>query len=427
MQTSRYVSSDVATKPSKEADDMRRIAKQIEVVQRNLAKSARQCKNLVRVMLGEDPHQPRNSSEIMFPVEKAAPSALETMRVSGTNTTTKTSGEKAFELATKRAHTRNSEVDAETMIDLTEIETMILLIICSHGLPVWCDAGSSTSLGVSGASPAGSATHGAKHTITWLSVGRALTNLAQGYVRKAAEKARKAHKEFERAKEAEREKAQAIAVEAERVFVSKETAADQATEYAADPETLAKKTVMMLEKLRRHMGPVGVTPKSIIGAENGLGAKIMIWAGKEIERWAQSLQLVDDKNCPLAYTAVDFLEDIPEEERSGVEISTVFDKKGCRNVLSQIASVSRIRSVYVEYKYEDLIPKIEKANTNLIAAGDVWEQRPEWWGPPSQAQGSTGHDGLLLERLLTSGFDSVLESNENPSNYGQVCTLDDAK
>jgi hypothetical protein len=419
IQTAGSASSDVASKPSKEGDDMLRITRQIEIVQRNLKKSARGCKNVIRVMLGADPHQPRNSSEIMFPVEKTAPSSLETIRV--THTGTKTSGEKAFELATKRAHTRNSEIGSETMIDLTEIETLILQIICSQGLPVWRDA-----LGVSDGSSADSQAHGAKYTTTWLSVGRSLASLAQSCVRKSAEKARKAQKENERAKESDREKLEGNVLEAERVFVARETAAEQATEYAADPETLAKKTIMMLEKLRRHMVPVSLSQNAVRSSDNGLGAKIVLWLAKEIERWSISLNLVDDKNCPLAYSAVDFLEDLSEDERSGVEIATAFDKKGCRNVLSQIASVSRIRSVYVEYRYEELLAKMEKAAKNLVASGDVWEQKPEWWGPPSQAQGSTGHDSLLLERLLSSGFDSVLESNENPSHSGQVCIFYDA-
>jgi hypothetical protein len=414
IQTAGSASSDVASKPSKEADDMIRITRQIETVQRNLKKSARGCKNLVRVMLGADPHQPRNANEIMFAVDKAAPSALETIRV--TNTGAKTSGEKAFEVATKRAHTRKSDVDTETM-DLTEIETLILQIICSQGLPVWHDALKSGSE----VSSADSAAHGAKYTTTWLSVGRSLTSLAQSCVKKAAEKARKARKEYEKAKESDREKAEGNALESERVFVGRETASEQAIEYAADPETLAKKTIMMLEKLRRHMVPVSLSQNAIRSSDNGLGAKIVLWLAKEIERWSISLNLVDDKNCPLAYSAVDFLEDLSEEEKSGVEIATAFDKRGCRNVLSQVASVSRIRSVYVEYRYEDLLAKTEKATKNLVASGDVWEQKPDWWGPPSQPQGSTSHDSLLLERLLSSGFDSILESNENLSHSGQVC------
>lgn len=421
IQTAGSAGSDVASKPSKEGDDMIRITRQIEIVQRNLKKSARGCKNLVRVMLGADPHQPRNANEIMFPVEKTAPSALEIIRV--TNTSTKTSGEKAFEQATKRAHTRNSETDAETLIDLTDIETLILQIICSQGLPVWRDAWKRISLGASDGSSADSAVQGAKYTTTWLSVGHSLTTLAQSCVKKAAEKARKARKEYERLTESDNEKSEGNAMEAERVFVVRETAAEQAIEYAADPETLAKKTIMMLEKLRRHMVPVSLTQNAVRSSDNGLGVKIVLWLAKEIERWSISLNLVDDKNCPLAYSAVDFLEDLSDEERSGVEIATSFDKKGCRNVLSQVASVSRIRSVYVEYKYVDFLAKMEKATKNLVASGDVWEQKPEWWGPPSQPQGSTGHDSLLLERLLNSGFDSVLESNENSSHSGQVCNF----
>jgi hypothetical protein len=421
IQTAGSASSDVASKPSKEADDMMSITRQIEIVQRNLKKSARGCKNLVRVMLGADPHQPRNANEIMFPVDKAAPSALETIRV--TNTGTKTSSEKAFEVATKRAHSRKSEVDTEKMIDLTEIETLILQIICSQGLPVWREAWKTISLGASEGSSADNAAHGTKYTTTWVSVGHSLTSLAQNCVKKAAEKARKARKEYEKAKESDREKAEGNALESERVFVGRETAVEQAIEYAADPETLAKKTIMMLEKLRRHMVPVSLSQNAVRSSDNGLGAKVVLWLAKEIERWSMSLNLVDDKNCPLAYSAVDFLEDLSEEEKSGVEIATAFDKKGCRNVLSQVASVSRIRSVYVEYRYEDMLAKMEKATKNLVASGDVWEQKPEWWGPPSQPQpqGSTGHDSLLLERLLSSGFDSVLESNENLSHSGQVC------
>jgi hypothetical protein len=43
-----------------------------------------------------------------------------------------------------------------------------------------------------------------------------------------------------------------------------------------------------------------------------------------------SLNLVDDKNCPLAYSAFDFLEDLSERRNHSVEIATTFDKKRCR-------------------------------------------------------------------------------------------------
>jgi hypothetical protein len=407
------ISGSTGANPGKVVEEMVRIREQIEVVRRSLNRSARQGKNVIRVMLGEEPHQARATNEIVFPVEKAALSALQVATVASrvANTGTKTSGEKAFDVAIKRALGSSTFGDSNSVVELTAIETMILLVVCSNGLPVWQESAASATADLM---------HGTRYAMTWLSLGQSLAAMAEGYLRKAEEKTKKAQRDLAKSAPADVPKAQVAASEAANIFTAKTLAVGQAADYATDPDNLAKKAIMMLEKLRRHMGPVSTSSMASKFTDGGLGARVLVWLGKEIESWSRSLQLLDERGCPLAYSAVDFLDDISEHERASLSIETSFDKKGCRNVMSQIASVSRIRSVCGAHPLEELIPKLEKAANNIVTIGDAWEKQPNWWEPPSQARNSIGHDGLLLERLLKCGYNSVHENKDNFSYFGVV-------
>lgn len=418
-------SAGAGAKPSKLVEEMLRIEEHIELVKSNLKKNARQAKNVVRVMLGDEPHHPRGPNEVIFPVKRAALVTTTAARFSSTTSGgTKTSGEKAFDAGKRRAANRSHGGEADAVIELTEIETLILQVVSSNGIPLHSDPSKSFPAGASVVSATEDGMHGVKYNSTWLTIGRSLTFLAQGFRRKEAEKARKAQQEVENSTLADVAKAQKVAFEAESSFEAAELAANQATAYLDDPESLAKKTVMMLNKLRKHVGQINVTAASSKFSDNGLGARVLTWSWKEVEKWSSHLELVDEEGAPFAFTAVDFLNDIPEDERVTVQITSVFDKKGCRAVLSQIATVSRIRSVYASYTLSELLGRLERATNNIKLSGDSWAVKPEWWETPCQSTGSIGHDGILLERLLKSGFNTVRENKDTFSYFDLVrCPL----
>ena len=62
----------------KEIDEMKKISDQIVLARNAATKATTQAKNVLRVMLGEKPHPPRNqagSTENMFPLERKVPTA----------------------------------------------------------------------------------------------------------------------------------------------------------------------------------------------------------------------------------------------------------------------------------------------------------------------------------------------------------------
>jgi hypothetical protein len=136
--------------------------------------------------------------------------------------------------------------------------------------------------------------------------------------------------------------------------------------------------------------------------------------------WAKSLDIVDTDGQTLAYTAADFYHDLPEDEKELLDVTAMLNKQDCRQLLIQITLLSRVRSFFMKYSREDLLPRIESAAKNS-KVGDAWEGQPTWWGSSSQSDSPNGysavHDALLLESLVLFGFGGVLE---NARGFGKV-------
>ena len=116
------------------------------------------------------------------------------------------------------------------------------------------------------------------------------------------------------------------------------------------------------------------------------------------------MELVDEKSTTLALTAVDFLKDISEAERTSVQIVASFDTTGCAVLASQIALVSRLHSVLEMYKDDpdSLHAHVEQAVLNIR---ENWSDRPSWWSADNSE-----FDMLLLRRLARDGFEGFMHS-----------------
>lgn len=108
----------------------------------------------------------------------------------------------------------------------------------------------------------------------------------------------------------------------------KELAAAQAADYAEDPSILAKKTIMLIERLRRKMGHnIGGHSKTTKKSNYWLGPKVFDFLSTQLSEWAKSLDIIDSNFGTLSYTAADFYHDLPAEERERVEVVTVLNKR----------------------------------------------------------------------------------------------------
>jgi len=399
---------------AKQVQELRSIKEHIEDAKRHVAKSAVQYKNVIRVILGEEPQKPRKDSEHdqLFPPKRHVPAALKmkpaksAAKRAPAKGASKTTGERAIAAARKRMH--DSYLNGWTprekpeYLELTEIETFILTAASSVGIPVWTEDFDSAF------AAAASAPASVSSKLTWEAFGEHVVTLAEkdfDAAKEVLEKALETHRKvFDTTMESNAEDhldrgvAQSTYDAAQHTYSEKEDVARQALDYKCEPQVLAKKAIMLLAKIRDHMTPV-LSSALTVRSDNGLGTKVVSWHSKEILRWATSLDLLDNNGKALAFTALDFYNDLPESERSVIEVASVLNKKGCRQVASQIALMSRLRSLFVRYKSGNLSEKIEKASKTIRTSGEKWENEPKTW--------SSLHDVVLLNRLVDGGLTDV--------------------
>lgn len=174
-------------------------------------------------------------------------------------------------------------------------------------------------------------------------------------------------------------------------------------DYSSDNEGLAKKAIMLCAKIVKMVG--SITPS--MNSDNGLGTRVLRFVADQVQLWATSMDVLDDAGQPYAVSAEDFLSELSESDRSGFVMSSSFDKKDCRGLLSQIAMISRARAIFSEQSGE-VEGRMEVA---VASIPDKWNRQPSWWGTTRDRATSHTilHDLLLMKRLLYSGFSGVLE------------------
>ena len=151
---------------------------------------------------------------------------------------------------------------------------------------------------------------------------------------------------------------------------------------------------MLLAKVYQSMSPVQISATTK-RSDNGLGAKVIQWVGKETSRWATTFDLLDGDGRPLAFTAIEFADELPEDE--SVEIASVIDKKGCRWVMAQIAMMTRIRALFLNHNERSILAQASRAAKQLATTGaDTWDKKPRDW--------TNYEDAVLLKRLVEYGM-----------------------
>jgi hypothetical protein len=287
----------------------------------------------------------------------------------------------------------------DTTVDLTEVETLIVQTASSFGIPRFC-------LDWREEYPS-SSTPGGLVRFIWRDFGRRLVETATARMDEVTLKRDKANRQYDSL-----EVTPNISVEkrncieratylADLAFESCEIAKGQAEDYAGEPETLAKKTIMTLSKTSL----LARQAKSSDGA-----SALCTWLSHQIKEWGKELELLGDDGMVLALTAQDFLEELTEFERSCVRAVAAFDAAGCSQVISQIALTSRLGAFMRLYQNEP--DSLQAYATQAAMDKSFWANRPDWW-----KKDSADFDILFLKRLCEFGTGGLTTTK---SNYGIV-------
>ena len=189
--------------------------------------------------------------------------------------------------------------------------------------------------------------------------------------------------------------------------------------YADDPNLFAKKCIMLLEAIRKNMGPVDLQYvgekkiRQLNQSENGLGTKVVHWFSKDLQKWAVPLGVLDEEGNVLSTTSITGTKDHPQ-----LHDAALMTKRDCRTVFIQIAQQTRLRSIFLKHGMErlstELIPKVAK-QSSLIAT--EWEDIDLLAGVLDYGYGGfdslLNHDFSFCKRLSAEGckdYDSFTRS-----------------
>lgn len=407
-------SKDMTNETEKKLVGYRNVLDHLELVKRNLNKSVRLYKNVIRVMLGEEPQKGKNLEEDLFPSEKHVAPLIASQSKENDSKWLKTTADVTIDKARKRLLTNFSSRDGmknnAKLLHLTEIETLILSALCKLGVPIWSkDWKKSFAASTASLSPSDVA--------SWHSLGHFVMKVANMHYKKSSERLEVVTNDFKKVQRSEQisstdvSNSKALASsnlrKAQHLYDEKKEVFRQATDYQANSDHLAKKSILLLAKIQTDMASVSVVP--------GLDPKMFVWLESEIQRWATSLDLLADNGQPLAFTAIDFLEDLPLNERETIKVFSSFDKLSSRAVMEQTATMTRLRSIFSQYSGHGsrLREKIVDAVNDIKMSGVAWEVQPVGW--------EEYKDVVLLHRLARNGFtDTLLGSKEHFGEQGAV-------
>eukprot|EP00550_Attheya_septentrionalis_P007683 CAMPEP_0198281478 /NCGR_PEP_ID=MMETSP1449-20131203/1401_1 /TAXON_ID=420275 /ORGANISM="Attheya septentrionalis, Strain CCMP2084" /LENGTH=2448 /DNA_ID=CAMNT_0043977257 /DNA_START=144 /DNA_END=7490 /DNA_ORIENTATION=+ len=425
--------------------DMTKVCHQLLFVSRHMKKStARQGKNVLRVMIGIDPVAPKKPGETLFLQDRSQEFVIEKRPTKKTSVSSSPLSQNTKEIDNNVSASGDAAINRALSvglnggvvtefardfpgIQLTSVETLLLSVICSQGLPVWiedwksliCESDARVQEGLPG--------H--EYTITWWGMGAVVETAAQVWYKIASNKL-KAKRDSLQMKYIHLNLSESDMLQKSESYrnlrrdvTMKKQATGEAKACNAKPLDLAKKCIMLLNALQMRMGGIEIFHGGKLAKaakmrkrENRLGPWILDWGGKELARWAQSLEIVDGQRQPLAFTGADYLVGSPNE-LTCVPAATL-NYKACRAVFGQIAQQTRLRSIFLARDAPAIPSLIQSAEKNPGSLDDVWKTRPTWWGVGKKA---LQYDTDLLIGILDYGYSGFGQMLKNTESFCGVC------
>ena len=123
---------------------------------------------------------------------------------------------------------------------------------------------------------------------------------------------------------------------------------------------------------------------------------------------ANEFDVVDGSGKTMCLTFTDLIHQ--NDAFKNTYVAAFLDKKCCKQVICQVALLSRLRSIFTKHSDDELRSKVGKAVKNSKKLEEAWEKRPSWWD-----DASNDHSFLILHRLNELGISNVLT---DPSGFG---------
>lgn len=360
----------------KDQDDFEKLCGHVEWINRNRSKMSRPVKNVLRAMLDVALIPPVNPDDKMFPIDinQGFTQRFKSSKKMNESAVGDLAINKAISIAKQKLKTNKD--DLKDLLGITTIETLILSVMCSQGIPIWTETWEYALTNDDELECID------EFLISWFHMGNVLEVAADKWVQISQLRLEKA----------ERDGSDVTNLQEE--LEARIIAHEEAMRLHQKPIYLAKKTIMLIEAIRLHMGN---EPKSKskggVKPENGIGSRIFLWNKNHLTKWAKALGIVScDDGKTMSATVISIR---PESKANGY-----LDKRNCRAIFTQISQQTRLRSLFSKYDRAEMVDMVGKAVKNVKRSGDSWQGEPTWWNSSSESS----YDYELLTGVLQFGY-----------------------
>jgi hypothetical protein len=411
---------------TKEHKDMKNILKHINLVVRNSRPLVRGSKNVLRAILGLELHQLNKSGESLFVQERKSVNistssyAHPSKTVDKSSCVDKSGGLEIKKKTQKRKKQQTFECTVgdsavntalglaknfpqkhgseERFLKLSSIETLLLSVMCSQGIPI-CDESWHSSLECH--------FEDGSFALSWSQTGNVLEAAAEAWHDMTANK-------INTMKENGLDASHLLPELSARHIVFLD-----ALQLQANPTALAKKAVMLLEAVRMNSAIVRHSTKANSKCESPIGPRAIQWSVVHLKKWAQMLGVLRPDGSILPLTAC--------FARPDLRPAAYVDEDGCEAIYSQIMQQTRLRDIFLKYEKDDLFVMTEKAIKKCKKNGNYWDEEPEWWGSDDKHPASD--DMNLLSGILQygyGGFEEMVNQNRRFSAFAAAAKTEES-
>ena len=398
-----------------ESAELKKISKHIGLATQHSKPFVRAAKNVLRAILGVEMHQPSKPGESLFVTERkplTIAAALPKKKAERSTSTKKspnkskekrkprgvesTTGDAAVNkaLSIGKCIERNLPIPNDSYLKLTSIETLMLSVLCSQGMPI-CEDNWRSVLDEE-------FDDDESYALTWFQTGSVLEAAAETWYGMTAGRVARA-----------RENAEIVSDQLAAELISRQMVYNEAGSLRQNPSSLAKKAIMLVQALRLHTGN---RLKGANRRETTIGMRTLQWSSNHMVKWSQGLGIFFDGKV-LSNTVI--------AARPDIIPAAFVDEKGCAAIYSQIVQQSRLRSLYLKYEEDALFKMLPKAVKMCDANEGEWEDRPSWWD--NAHDGSTTDDESLIAGILQygyGGFDEMVRQDERFADISLVSSED---